>query len=72
MDKETKKSFNALVEAHSKVLQSVIKQEGIHGMKEVMEINNGFGKQIGARKLWCEAYKVMGIKPTKEDLLLDE
>ena len=63
-------NFNEMVRAHRTVLKSIIDKDGYYKSGEAVEINNGFGKQLGYLKIVLEAYKTMGVKPTKKDLFL--
>ena len=62
--------FNDMVVAHRKVLKSLIDKDMEYKPGEAVEINNGFGKQLNYFKIILEAYKIMGVKPTKKDLFL--
>ena len=64
------KNFEEMVTSHRMVLKSLIDKDGTYKGGEVVEINNGFGKQLSFLKLVLEAYKTMGIKPKKKDLFL--
>ena len=65
-------NFNEMVTAHRGVLKSLIDKDGFYKSGEAVEINNGFGKQLSFLKLVMEAYKSMGVKPSKSDLFLEE
>ena len=62
--------FNEMVTAHRGVLKSLIDKDGYYKNTEAVEINNGFGKQLNYIKIVLESYKLLGIKPKKEDLFL--
>ena len=64
------KNLEGMVKAHRVVLKSIIDRDGYYKSGEVVEINNGFGKQLSYLKLVLESYKLMGIKPKKSDLFL--
>ena len=64
------KDLESMVKAHRVVLKSLIDRDGEYKNGEVVEINNGFGKQLSYLKLVLESYKLMGIKPKKSDLFL--
>jgi hypothetical protein len=63
-------NFNEMVTAHRGVLKSLIDKDGYYKNSEAVEINNGFGKQLNYAKIVLESYKLLGIKPKKEDLPL--
>jgi len=63
-------SIEEMVIAHRGVLKSLIDKDGYYKSNEAVEINNGFGKQLNYLKVVLEAYKTMGIKPSKKDLYL--
>jgi len=63
-------SFGEMVTAHRGVLKSLIDKDGYYKNSEAVEINNGFGKQLNYAKIVLESYKLLGIKPKKEDLPL--
>jgi len=63
-------SFSEMVTAHRGVLKSLIDKDGYYKNSEAVEINNGFGKQLNYAKIVLESYKLLGIKPKKEDLPL--
>ena len=62
--------FNDMVTAHRKVIKSLIDKDMEYKPGEAVEINNGFGKQLNYFKIILEAYKIMGVKPSKKDLFL--
>ena len=64
------KSFDDMVKAHRGVLKSLIDKDGYYKSGEAVEINNGFGKQLNYIKIVLESYKLLGVKPKKEDLFL--
>jgi UDP-glucose 4-epimerase len=59
-----------MVKAHRRVLKSLIDKDMNYKPGEAVEINNGFGKQLNYFKIILEAYKIMGVKPSKKDLFL--
>jgi hypothetical protein len=63
-------NFNEMVTAHRGVLKSLIDKDGYYKSTEAVEINNGFGKQLNYIKILLESYKLIGVKPKKEDLFL--
>ena len=63
-------SFEEMVTAHRGVLKSLIDKDGYYKTGEAVEINNGFGKQLNFLKLILEAFKMLGEKPSREDLFL--
>jgi hypothetical protein len=62
------KNAGEMVAAHRIVLKSLIDKAGTYKSGEVVEINNGFGKQLNYMKIVLESYKLMGIKPKKNEL----
>ena len=64
------KDFDAMVKAHRGVLKSLINRDGYYKNSEAVEINNGFGKQLGYMKLKLEAYKLLKEIPSREELFL--
>ena len=63
-------NFDEMVTAHRGVLKSLIDKDGYYKNGEAVEINNGFGKQLGYMKLKLEAYKLLKEIPTREELWL--
>jgi len=63
-------TFNDMCNAHNGVFKSLVEKDGLYKTAEAKEINNAFGKQIGALQLKMEAYRMLGEKPNRTDLLL--
>ena len=63
-------NFDEMVSAHRGVLKSLIDKDGYYKNGEAVEINNGFGKQLGYMKLKLEAYKLLKEIPSREELFL--
>ena len=63
-------NFNQMCDAHNGVFKSLVEMDGLYKTAEAKEINNAFGKQIGALQLKMEAYRMLGEKPERSDLLL--
>ena len=63
-------SFNEMAKAHRIVLKSIINNDLHYDIKDTIEINNGFGKQINFMKVMLESFKMMRVKPKKKDLFL--
>tara|TARA_Y100001938_G_C8095100_1_gene437599 strand:- start:2378 stop:2653 length:276 start_codon:yes stop_codon:yes gene_type:complete len=65
-------NFNQMCDAHNGVFKSLVEKDGLYKTAEAKEINNAFGKQIGALQLKMEAYRMLGEKPGRDDLMLPE
>ena len=63
-------NVDEMVKAHRTVLKSLIDKDGYYKNGEAVEINNGFGKQLGYMKLKLEAYKLLKEIPSREELFL--
>ena len=63
-------SFDDMAKAHRIVMKSIINKDLHYDIKETIEINNGFGKQINYIKTKLEAFKLMDEKPKRADLML--
>lgn len=72
MSKDKKKGFitykspNEMVSAHRSVLKSLIDQDMKYEVKEAVEINNAFGKQLNYMKMILETHKICNTKPMLE------
>ena len=73
MSKDKKKVFlhygspNEMVSAHRGVLKSLIDQDMKYDVKEAVEINNAFGKQLNYMKIILETHKICNTKPMLEE-----
>ena len=73
MSKDKKKGFihykspNEMVSAHRSVLKSLIDQDKKYEVKEAVEINNAFGKQLNYMKILLETHKICNTKPMLEE-----
>ena len=73
MPKNKKKGFiyykspNEMVSAHRSVLKSLIDQDMKYDVKEAVEINNAFGKQLNYMKIILETHKICNTKPMLEE-----
>ena len=63
-------TFTDMVQAHNGVFKSLVEKDGLYKTTEAKEINNAFGKQIAAVQTTIEAYRILGVKPTKKEFLL--
>ena len=61
------KSPNEMVSAHRSVLKSLIDQDKKYDVKEAVEINNAFGKQLNYMKIILETHKICNTKPMIEE-----
>ena len=61
------KSPNEMVSAHRGVLKSLIDQDMKYDVKEAVEINNAFGKQLNYMKIILETHKICNTKPMLEE-----
>ena len=69
-DNKDYSSFDEMAKAHRIVMKSIINKDQHYDIKETIEINNGFGKQINFIKVKLEAFKMMDVKPKKKDLMI--